>query len=161
MYTNAPRPTKQTAAITPTATPAFFPLVIPPLDDSFDSSALSWLISLATSEFGTGVGDGDSFALPAFPGDGAVGRSDGGGAGGEVRFDEGDGAGVTGGEATSAPDSGAGVGELAGGSVQIHCCTNRTAKRSVKESIPTFVIANKLNLPFPPREREATKEGVC
>lgn len=127
LYTNAPRPTKQTAAITPTAIPAFFPLVIPPPDESFGSSALSWLISLATSEFGAGAGDGDSFevALPAFTGDGAGdesgGRSDGGGAGGEVRFDKGDGAGLTGGEATSEPDSGAELGELSGGSVQRHC----------------------------------------
>lgn len=102
LYTNAPRPTKQTAAITPTAIPAFFPPVIPPPDDSFDDSALSWLISLATSEFGAGAGaeDGDCFDV-ALPGDGAGDesgdRSDGGGAGGEVRFDEGDGAGLTGG----------------------------------------------------------------
>lgn len=122
MYTIAPTPTKQTAAITPTAIPAFFPLVIPPPDDSFDDSALSWLISLAASEFG--AGDGESLEVES-PGDGAGDefgeRSDGEGAGGEVRFDEGDGAGLTGGEATSAPDSGAGLGELAGGSVQIHC----------------------------------------
>lgn len=122
MYTNAPIPTKQTAAITPTAIPAFFPLVIPPPDDSFDESTLSSLISLAALEFGAGDRE---FLDVESPGDGAGDefreRSDGGGAGGEDRFGEGDGAGLIGGEATSAPDSGAGLGELAGGSVQIHC----------------------------------------
>lgn len=86
LYTNPPIPTKHTAAITPTAIPAFFPPFIPPLEASESSPPpVEMLLLKSLSAVGEGEGVGGREGTGA--GDGVGVRSEGGGAGGECRGD--------------------------------------------------------------------------
>lgn len=136
----------QTLAITPMAIPAFFPPLIPPEETpppDLRLPASPPLASSATS--GAGAGDGDFFvSVELVPGTGAGedsgAKSEGGGAGGEFREGEGDGSGegdveFEGGAAgPSAPTSGAGLGEVAGGSAEKEggAFNSNMRKKSVK-----------------------------
>lgn len=122
MYSIPPNPTTHAAPTTPIAIPAFFPLLIPPDEASFDSSVFTLAEDTSLATDSSGAGDKDGGEVVSDEGVGAI--SDGGGGAGREPV-VGDGEGIEG-ESTE-PSCGAGDGEICGGSEE----TERV-KRSVK-----------------------------
>jgi len=136
--TIAPNATTPTAAITPTAIPAFLPELIPPPDDFPSSPIPVWLIALlSAASSGDGAGDGEGEEEGEFSGVGAGGESECGegdgvgvgvGAGGDVA---GEGVGVGEGEFSDEFVAGAGAGELA----EEAMLTTKERRRKTRENL--------------------------
>lgn len=140
--TIAPNATTPTAAITPTAIPAFLPELIPPPDDFPSSPIPVWLIALlSAASSGDGAGDdegeGEGEEEGELSGEGAGGESEWGdgvgvgvGAGGEFA---GEGVGIGVGEGEFSDEFVAGVG--AGESAEEAMLTKKERRRKTRENL--------------------------
>lgn len=140
--TIAPNATTPTAAITPTAIPAFLPELIPPPDDFPSSPIPVWLIALlSAASSGDGAGDdegeGEGEEEGELSGEGAGGESEWGdgvgvgvGAGGDVA---GEGVGIGVGEGEFSDEFVAGVG--AGESAEEAMLTKKERRRKTRENL--------------------------